>query len=189
MPVQINLPFVKPIVYTFMYRPPHSKVELFENIEALFSQLDEDHKEFFVSGDFNLFDKTDNDTKHPKRIHSTYHCKQIVKEPTRVIQDTRALIDHIVSNKTKHVSSCGIIPCGISDHDIVHAVRCLRLPEPNKISKTVTVRKYNNFDITCFLNDLNKPLLMKFSCIPKTQIRCGKLGRAFSCQLSKSMPH
>ena len=87
--------------------------------------------------------------------------KQPVKEPTRVTQDTRALIDHIVSNKTELVSTSGIILCGISDHDIHYAVRRLSLPKLRKMSKTVTVRKYNKFDITGFLNDLNKAPFVK----------------------------
>ena len=38
--IQVNIPFVKPIIFTCVYRPPGIKVALFENIEALFSILD-----------------------------------------------------------------------------------------------------------------------------------------------------
>ena len=41
--IQVNIPFVKPIIFTYVYRPPSSKVALFENIETLFSILDHEH--------------------------------------------------------------------------------------------------------------------------------------------------
>ena len=37
--IQVNIPFVKPIIFTCVYRPPGSKVALFENIEALLAFL------------------------------------------------------------------------------------------------------------------------------------------------------
>ena len=44
--IQVNIPFIKPIIFTCVYRPPGSKVTLFENIEALFSILDQDTLNF-----------------------------------------------------------------------------------------------------------------------------------------------
>ena len=62
--IQVSIPFVIPIIFTCVYRPPGSKVALFENIEALCSILDHEHFEFLVSGDFNCneVNNTDNDT-------------------------------------------------------------------------------------------------------------------------------
>ena len=42
--------FVKPISCICVYRPPGSKVALFENTEALFSILDHEHFEFLALG-------------------------------------------------------------------------------------------------------------------------------------------
>ena len=108
-----------------MYRPPGSKVALFENIEALFSILDHEHFEFFVSGDF----KITNDTKHIKRIYSTYNCKQLITECTRVIWNSQTIIAHVITNKPEHIATSGVIPCGISDHDVTYAGRSLKLPK------------------------------------------------------------
>ena len=42
VPVQVNIPFARPIIFTCVYRPPGSKAAFFENIEALFRLLDAD---------------------------------------------------------------------------------------------------------------------------------------------------
>ena len=79
--IQVKIPFVN-LSSLCVYRPPGSKVAIFENIEALFSILDHEHFEFLVSRDFNCneVNKTNNNTKHIKRIYSTYNCKQLITE-------------------------------------------------------------------------------------------------------------
>ena len=150
--IQVNIPFIKPIIFTCVYRPPGSKVALFENIEARFSILDHEHFEFLVSGDFNCnqVNNTDNDTKHIKRIYGTYNCKQLITEYTRVTWNTQTIIDHVITNKPEHIATSGVIPCGISDHDVTYAVRSSKLPKRKKVLKRVTVRKYNKFDVKAF---------------------------------------
>ena len=126
--IQVNVPFVKPIIFTCVYGPPGSKVVLFENIEALFSILDHEHFEFLVSGDFNCnkVNNTDNDTKHIKCIYSTYNCKQLI---THVTWNSQTIIDHVITNKPEHIATSEVIPCGFSDHDVMYAVRSLKLPK------------------------------------------------------------
>ena len=101
--IQANIPFVKPIIFTCVCRPPGSEVALFENIKTLFSILDHEHFEFLVSGDFNCNEvsNTDNDTKHIKRIYSTYNCKQLITECTRVTWNSQTIIDHVIIIKKK----------------------------------------------------------------------------------------
>ena len=74
--------------------------------------------------------------------------------------DTRALIDHLVSNKPHRISSGGVISCGISDHDAVIVVRisagaceypnCLETQELGssqriqKFSSLIAIEQLNN---------------------------------------------
>ena len=185
------LVYVKPIIFTCVYRPPGSKVALFENIEALFSILDHEHFEFLVSGDFNCneVNNTDNDTKHIKRIFSTFYCKQLITECTRVTWNSQTIIDHVITNKPEHTATSGVIPCGISDHDVTYAVRSLNLPKRKKLLKCVTFRKYNKFEVRAFLDDLKKFHLMILKNIAMILMECGKFGKTFSSQHLRSMRH
>ena len=66
--VELDVPYVKPILVTTLYRPPDSRVELFSFIENMISKIDQEGKECILTGDFNcyLFKSRDNDTKHLK---------------------------------------------------------------------------------------------------------------------------
>ena len=134
-------------------------MELFEPIESLFSAIDQENKECIVSGDFNCdLQKSDkNNQKHIKRIYKTYGFKQFIDKPTRTTtSESKTLIDHISSNRPECVSRSGVIPCGISDHDIVPLIRSMRIPKLKKEPKIMTVRKCKNFDEITFLADLSK---------------------------------
>ena len=111
---------------------------------------------YVLAGDMNcdLLKPRDNDTKHIKRIYSIYQLKQMINEATRITSDTKTLIDHVSTNKPDRVSSSGIVPCGISDHDAVYLVRCMRMPKMRREPKTVTVRKFRRFDLDAFKSDL-----------------------------------
>ena len=68
------------------------------------------------------------------------HFKQLVAKPTRVTSSTRALIDHIATNRPDNVSERDLIPCGISDHDAVYMVRGMRLPKRKGTPKLMTAQ-------------------------------------------------
>ena len=65
-------------------------------------------------------------------------------------------MDHISSNRPECVSRSGVIPCGVSDHDVVFLVSSMRIPKLKKEPKNMTVRKCINFDETTFLAYLSK---------------------------------
>ena len=52
----------------------------------------------------------------------------MIKEATRTTSDTKSSIDYIATNRSDRITSRGVIPCGISDHDVVYAVRTMRIP-------------------------------------------------------------
>ena len=172
-----------------MSRPPGSKVSLFENIEALFSILDHEHSEILISGDFNCNEviSADNDTKHIKRIYSSYNCKQLITEYTPVTSDTQSLI--MYTNKPKHIVTSGVIPCGISDHDVTYAIRSSKLPKRKRLLKRVTIWKYNKFEVKAFLDDLKKFHLLILKNIAVILMQCGKFGKTSLSPQLRSMHH
>ena len=58
----------------------------------------------------NMLNPQDNNTRHIKRIYNTYEFKQMIKEDTRTISDTKSLIDHIATNRPDRIASSGVSP-------------------------------------------------------------------------------
>ena len=139
--VELDIKYVKPIIVTTIYRPPESKVEWYKRVEELINRIDIEGNESILAGDMkcDLLKPRDNDTKHIKRIYSICQFKQMINEATRITSDTKTLIDHVSTNKPDRVSSSGIILCGISDHDVVYLVRCMRMPKMRREPTMVTL--------------------------------------------------
>ena len=81
---------------------------------------------------------------------------QVIKEATRTTAETNTLTYYIVTNKKDNIADSGIIPCGISDHDLVYIIRHARLPKINKDPKIVTVRSTKNLNNDTLIKDLNE---------------------------------
>ena len=80
-------------------------------------------------GDMNcnmLTKPLDNTTKHIKRIYDAFGLTSLIKEPTRTISDIQTLIDHAITNRPNLISGSGVIPFGISDHDVIYII-CMQL--------------------------------------------------------------
>ena len=75
--------------------------------------------------------------------------------PTRTTQDTKTLIDHIATNRPELASDSGVIPCGISDHDIVYMVSITKLPKVKLQPKTLTTRNFKNFYLVQFRTEVD----------------------------------
>ena len=108
-------------------------------------------------GDLNcdLLSGTASRTKHLVQIYNTYGLQQIIKEATRTNPDTQTLIDHIVTNKPDKVADSGVIPCGISDHDLIYIIRHAKLPKIKRKLRMLTIRIQKNLTESNLLDDLN----------------------------------
>ena len=67
---------------------------------------------------------------------------QVIKEATRTAAETNTLTYYIVTNKKDNIADSGIIPCGISDHDLVYIIGRARLPKSKKDSKNCYSQKH-----------------------------------------------
>ena len=147
--IRLAIPHVKPILITTGYRPPDSEVKLFEDFEEILRSLDAESHESIIMGDINCdYLKPDNNnTKHTKRVFHTYGYIQMIGDPTRTTDHRKTLIDYMVSDQ-------GVLPCGISDHDVVYMTRSMKKPRVKMKPKIVETRKYSKFDYEQFRNDL-----------------------------------
>ena len=97
-----------------------------------------------------------NKTKHIVQIYKTYGLVQVIKQATRTTSDTHTLIDHIVINKIDRIAESGVMPCGISDHDVIYIIRHARLPKMKKDPKILSVRDTRKLDNDRLLEDLRE---------------------------------
>ena len=155
--VEVNLPFVRPIILSTLYRPEGS-VAVFDKIESMISKITGEKKEFILMGDLNcdLLSMTLNKTKHIVQIYKTYGLVQVIKEATRTTSDTHTLIVHIVTNKIDRTAESGVMPCGISDHDVIYIIRHARLPKMKKDPKILSVRDTRKLGNDRLLEDLRE---------------------------------
>ena len=154
--IRLAIPRVKPILVTTGYRPPDSEVKLFDDFEEILRSLDVESHKSIIMGDMNCdYLKPDNNnTKHTKRIFHTYGYTQMISEPTRTTDHSKTLIDYMATNGPDCVSDQVVLPCGISDHDVVYMTRSMKKPRVKMKPKIVATRKYSKFDSEQFRNDL-----------------------------------
>ena len=96
----------------------------------------------------------DNTTKHIKRIYDAFGLTLLIKEPARTTSDTQTLIDHAIKNRPDLISDSGVLPCGISDHDVICIIRTARLPKIKSDPKILNVHNFKRFDTSNFTEDL-----------------------------------
>ena len=139
-----------------LYRPPGSTVDLFPKLEELLKSLERDDTEIIFMGDLkrDLSKTNDNDNKHIKRIYNMFKLRQMINQPTQVTSDTKTLINHMATNRPDTILHSGVIACGIGDHDMVYLNRSMKLIHIKRDPKVTETRKYNHFNSTAFLKDL-----------------------------------
>ena len=160
--LEVTRPKSKPILITSVYRPPNSQMELFNEIESLFQNLDNEHKEQIIVGDFNCDLLQDNLKNHTKRLNdivNLFQLEQIINLPTRITDSTSSLLDIALVTNPENILQHGVLHVGISDHSLIYVCRKL---SPNLIKNQVKVirsRDYKNYMQGNFNFDLSNALL------------------------------
>ena len=86
-----------------------------------------------------------------------FNCKLLINDATRTTLNTKTLIDHIICNKPEQILASGVIPCGISDHDVTCTIRSYKKLKNSECKpKILATRKSINFETDAFLRDLEK---------------------------------
>ena len=75
-----------------------------------------------------------------------------ISEPTRVTEKTKSLLDVILASHPERYATCGNLHMGLSDHDLIYAVRKNKLPRAK--AREIEYRNMRQFDLEKFLNDL-----------------------------------
>ena len=118
-------------------------------------EADPRYSEIYTLGDLNY-----NIFSDLPEVHTTYlldlmvDCQlaQLIKEPTRVNDKSKTLIDVFITNKEDNISHSGVYTLSISDHNSIHAVRKIGLPRGQP--KFIQYRNFKYFNEENFLTDL-----------------------------------
>ena len=87
-------------------------------------------------------------------ITNAYQLEQIFKEPTRVTENPKSLIDLIFSNKPELIIKSGGEHVGICDHSLIYMHRKISIPTTKDCQdKAIQYKYYNN---QLFKSDLRK---------------------------------
>ena len=78
---------------------------------------------------------------------------QLIKEPTRINDTTRSLLDIILVNNEHRIVNSGVVPVALSDHYLVFCV--LKSGVIKAQPRIIEYRSYRHFDVKAFIKDLD----------------------------------
>ena len=83
---------------------------------------------------------------------STFSLNQIVEKPTRITENSKSLIDVIMTTSKTFVNLSDVLTCSISDHNLIYVVLSLKTPRVKP--SYVTIRSCANYYAEQFVEDL-----------------------------------
>ena len=156
--VEINRHNSKPFAIISAYRPPNAEDEFFSLLELIIQKLDGEGKEILIMGDLNcdlLSKSLERHCRHLLSLCEVYQFSQLIEQPARITETTQTLIDVILTNNPSRIVSSGVIQLGISDHNLVYAIRKIAIPTKNN-HKFKSTRQMKYFKGDDFRNDLKE---------------------------------
>ena len=135
-----------------VYRPPNVTLNCFdEDLADTIITAFTSNKDFYILGDLNC-DFLSHSSQTLQDFCSAFNLTQIIKKPTRITQNSATLIDVILTSNTNMIQNSDVMPCSISDHDLVYAQLRLKKDRPKPVY--ITARSFKNFDADAFQNDI-----------------------------------
>ena len=166
--IEVTRQKTKPFVVITWYRPPSSKIELFDYIQAILGKVECENKEVFLMGDVNcdLFANVFTCyTNKMNEISDSFHLKQVITEATRVTEKGESLIDHIYTTCPDKICKSGVIHTGMSDHCFVYVIigKEKNIFKQNYYKYSIN-RNYKKLDENSFISDMRKVNWSEITC-------------------------
>ena len=152
------------IVIGVIYRHPTTLAHDYEcfttNLCDIFAELHASNTPFYAVGDYNIdlmqINSNQNIRKYVNEILST-STKCVIDLPTRVIDHSKTLLDHIYVNDPKYPYTNGVFVCDLSDHMATFV--CISTKKACvKTSKQYLIRDMRNFNLEKFITALGNDL-------------------------------
>ena len=151
--LQIKFPTTSAL-FSVMYRPPNDNA-FFNTLSTTLERAWLKSTDIFLLGDLNCDYNDSSNSAYGTKLQSifdAFNMQNIITVPTRTTIESSTLIDLIVTTRRDLVSSTGVFPLGISDHDLIYA--SLRLRHKRPPPRLIKIRNYKNFDEKSFKSDL-----------------------------------
>ena len=116
-------------------------------------------KEIILIGDYNLDmlvneDEGRTENKALKDLCDRFCLFNQITKPTRVTGKSQSLIEVILPSHPERFATCGNLHIGVSDHDLVFAVRKQKIPRPN--AREIEYRSMKNWHEKVHLEELRR---------------------------------
>ena len=121
--IEVKQAKCKPILIASVYRPPNTSTDIFEKIEILMQNLDQENEEVIILCDFNcdlIYSAISNHTRKFLDLIEVFQFDQAITQPTRITQNSETLIDVALTNCPENIKNSGVIHVGISDHSLIY---------------------------------------------------------------------
>ena len=152
--IKVQVRHCKSIFICTVYRPPGTTLAFSDSLSRTLLDMLLHGNDIIILGDLNcniLDDRVDSRTF--KELCASFNLTQLVKEPTRITETKRSLIDVIMATDPTLAESCSVITSSISDHNLVEVT--LKISRPKVKSKYVTTRSYSEYAPDSFCEDLS----------------------------------
>ena len=138
------------------YKPPSVSPNCFDTnfSETLIEALSL-NKPVYILGDLNcnMLDGNDPACQSLTKFCSSFNFSQLIKQPTRVTENSKTLIDAFLTSTPNLVAETKVIPVSISDHDLVFA--SLKLKKERTKPVYIYARSYKRYNREAFLKDMS----------------------------------
>ena len=146
-------------LFSVIYRPPDDNL-FFEHINTPLEKAWLRSGNIFLLGDFNCDFSFQGDpdnilhrnTVKLRSIFESFNLHNMIQEATRSTISSRTLLDLFVTTTKDLISSSGVFPLGLSDHDLIYAT--IRLKHKRPPPKFIKTRNYKRMDVAKFKHDL-----------------------------------
>jgi hypothetical protein len=101
----------------------------------------------------NVLNPDDLSSQALSRFCSAFNLQQLIKQPTRVTATSVSLLDVILASNTNSVQYAKVIPCSVSDHDVVYVQLRLKKDRPKPVY--VTTRSFKTYNQAAFQKDMS----------------------------------
>ena len=146
-------------LFSVIYRPPDDNL-FFERINTPLEKAWLRSGNIFLLGDFNCDFSFQGDpdnilhrnTVKLRSIFESFNLHNMIQEARRSTISSRTLLDLFVTTTKDLISSSGVFPLGLSDHDLIYAT--IRLKHKRPPPKFIKTRNYKRMDVAKFKHDL-----------------------------------
>ena len=125
--LEILFPNTRSILVGNFYRPPEGSLYLSPNfdieLQNMLTSATCENKEIIILGDFNYDFLNPTSGRTLKENLKDNGLMQIIKDPTRITNNSSTLIDIIATTQTHNISTSAVIQNSMSDHDMIGCVR------------------------------------------------------------------